>query len=207
MKSMILRYVLAFVGIALIALGVALTTRADLGTTAISALPYVACLGFGGSLGTYTGLFNLLLVAVQIAILRKEFPKLQYLQIPVTLCFAFFIDLWMFCIPEFSAQPYACKLAVLAAGVLATAAGIFVEVKADVVMMAGEGAVKTLCLVLRRDFGILKTYFDVTLVALGVLLSFILFAELRGIGEGTILSAVLVGVCVKAIHSLCRRFT
>lgn len=200
-----LRYGLCLIGITTMALGVALTTKASLGTTPISALPYVASLGFQPSIGTFTALFNILLVVGQIVAMRSRFPKFQYLQIPVSCMFALFIDMWMAFLPEFAGVSLAVKLAALAAGTIALALGVYMEVSAGVVMMAGEGAVKALSILTRKDFGVLKTCFDVTLVALGALLSFALFHELKGVGPGTIFSACLVGVCVKTFHSLRRR--
>lgn len=200
-----LRYGLCFIGISTMSLGVALTTRASLGTTPISALPYVASLGFRPSIGFFTVVFNLVLVAAQVMALRGRFPKLQYLQIPMSCIFALFIDLWMSLLPEFAGVHYAGKLAALAAGTFALAFGVYMEVSAGVVMMAGEGVVKALAIITRKDFGVLKACFDVTLVTLGAVLSFVLFNDLKGIGLGTIVSACFVGLCVKLIHSLHRR--
>lgn len=204
--GMFKRYGVFFLGITIVALGVALTTKASLGTTPISALPYVASLGFQPSLGFFNLVLNLSLVAGQVAILRERFPRIQYLQIPISFVFAFFIDFWMYLIPGLHTEAYAYKLLALGLGTLALACGVFLEVSANVVMMAGEGAVKALAMTLQKDFGTLKTGFDITLVVLGALLSIILFSEIRGIGEGTVLSAVFVGVCVKCLHALRRRF-
>lgn len=48
------------------------------------------------SFGTTTFIINLLFVAVQILILKKEFKKKDMLQIFVALCFGLFIDLGMY---------------------------------------------------------------------------------------------------------------
>ena len=94
----------------------------------------------------------------------------------------------------------------LGAGTIVLAFGVFVEVSANVVMMAGEGVVMVLSLVTQRNFGTLKVFFDSTLVLLGVALSFILFHELQGIREGTVVSAICVGLIVKFFFALHRRF-
>ncbi len=198
------RYVICFVGISIMALGVALTTKANLGTTPISALPYIASLGFASSIGFFTGLLNVILVFAQIAVLGKRFPRLQWMQIPVSCLFGFFIDVWMHALPDFTLVPYATKLSVLATATVILALGIFLEVSADVVMMAGEGAVKTLALLLRKDFGVLKVVFDISLVVLAGLLSLYLFNDLKGIGEGTLISAACVGLGVKGLRTLRR---
>ena len=199
------RYLVFFIGLSCMALGIALTTLANLGTTPISALPFVASLGFRPSMGFFTGVMNLGLIALQIAVLRKKFPKEQYLQIPAALIFGSLIDFWMYLVPLPEVMTYGWSILYLALGTLVLAFGVFVEVSADVVVMAGEGAVLVLASLFRREFGIVKTLFDSTLVLLAALLSLALFGSLHGVREGTLVSAVLVGVIVKFFFSLKNR--
>ena len=62
-----------------------------------------------------------------------------------------------------------------------------------VIVVPGEGIVRTISAVTRRPFGTCKVAFDVTLVTIAVILSFALFGRLNGLGVGTIVSALLVG--------------
>ena len=153
-------------------------------------------------MGFFTFLMNLALVLFQIAVLRRRFPKEQYLQIPAALMFGSLIDFWMYLTPVPDLMTYPLSLAYLAAGTLVLAFGIFVEVSADVVLMAGEGAVLVLASLIRKEFGFTKTAFDVTLVLTAALLSLTLFGQLRGVREGTLISAVLVGLLVRFFFSL-----
>lgn len=203
--SYCLRYLTFCVGLFFMALGITLITKTDLGTTPITSLPYVASLGFTPSLGVFTILLNVALVIFQIAVIRGRFPRIQWLQIPVSFLFGLLIDFWMALVPDIAAQPYAYRLLWLMAGTVVLAFGVFVEVSADVVMMAGEGAVMVLSLVSQRDFGLLKSIFDITMVLMGVLLSLALFQELRGIREGTVFSAIFVGIAVKFFFMLRKR--
>lgn len=205
--SLVLRYLQFFAGVFFMALGVVLTTKADIGTTPISALPYVASLGLPPSLGLFTVLLNVVLVALQVLIMKSKFPREQYLQLPASILFGLFIDFWMHFSPDPAGYGYAEQLLFLASGTVILAFGVFVEVSANVVMMAGEGVVMVLSLTTHRDFGLLKTAFDVTLVLLGVLLSFLLFQELRGIREGTLLSALFVGQLVRFFFAMHRKLT
>lgn len=61
-----LRLLLLLIGMFTAALGVALTTVADLGTTPISTVPYVFTVLTGYSFGTTTFFVNLFLVAGQV---------------------------------------------------------------------------------------------------------------------------------------------
>ena len=72
---MVRRTMIFLVGLALNSLGVALVTKASLGTSPISSIPYVLSLNFSASLGMFTILFSLLLIALQLILLRKQFSS------------------------------------------------------------------------------------------------------------------------------------
>lgn len=196
------RFLIFFIGVLFMALGIALTTKPNLGTTPISALPFVASLGLPFSLGFFTGAVNLAMVGAQKVLLKERFARIQYLQIPVACAFGLLIDFWMGVLPDPSADPYLLKCVYLAAGAFVLAFGVFVEVSANVVVMPGEGMVLALAVVLQRDFGTLKVVFDTTLVVLAALLSLVLFHDIQGLREGTVFSALLVGFLVKMFFSL-----
>lgn len=87
------RYLVFLVGLFVNSLGVSLITRADLGTSPISSIPYVLSLNFPLTLGEFTIAFSLLLIALQLLILRKNFKLEHWLQIPISVAFGYFIDL------------------------------------------------------------------------------------------------------------------
>lgn len=64
------RYMIFIIGLFINALGVSIITKADLGTSPISAIPYVLSLKFPFTLGQLTVIFSLLLVILQLIILR-----------------------------------------------------------------------------------------------------------------------------------------
>ena len=66
------RYLIFFVGLFINSLGVALITKANLGTSPISSIPYVLSLGFSLTLGQFTIIFSVFLILLQIIILRKN---------------------------------------------------------------------------------------------------------------------------------------
>jgi uncharacterized membrane protein YczE len=71
-------------------------------------------------------------------------------------------------------------------------------VLANGIINPGEGLVKTLALKTGWEFGTIKVLFDSTLVLLSVSISFCAFASVRGVREGTIISAILVGCICRA---------
>lgn len=196
------RYLVFLCGIACMTLGIVLTTKAELGTTPISSIPYVASLATPFTLGEWTIAFCILLVGLQVALLRGKLPKVQYLQIPVSFFFGLCIDFWMWLFSWITPMSYPGQLLLLAMGIFTVSVGIFVMVSANVVVMSGEGLVMVLSLILRRNFGTLKSIVDCTMVSLAILLSLLCFHELRGVREGTILSAIFVGMVVKLFFFL-----
>ena len=90
--ELIKRYLFFTVGLFVNSLGVACITKASLGTSPITSVPYVLSLGFQPSIGQFTVFWNLLLVACQLALLRRKFRPIQLLQVPVAAVFGLFID-------------------------------------------------------------------------------------------------------------------
>ena len=89
------RYIVFLIGLFINSLGVSLITKANLGTSPISSIPYVLSLNFPFTLGQFTIAFSLLLILVQLAILRRDFKAEHVLQIPISILFGWFIDLTM----------------------------------------------------------------------------------------------------------------
>lgn len=86
----------------------------------------------------------------------------------------------------------------VAIGIAVLGFGIALTVVADVIMNSGEAFVKAVSDTLHKDFGNVKIALDITYVLVALLLSLLFFNfKIVGIREGTILSAVFVGVTVK----------
>ncbi len=96
MTEKIKRYIIFLIGLFINSFGVSFITKADLGTSPISSIPYVLSLNFPFTLGEFTIFFSLLLIFLQLIILQKNFKLEHFLQIPVSIIFGYFIDLTTF---------------------------------------------------------------------------------------------------------------
>lgn len=121
------RYLLFLIGLFINALGVSLVTKASLGTSPISSIPYGLSLKFPPTLGNFTIIFSILLILLQILILRKNFKIENILQIPVSIAFGYFIDLTMYLFFWVNPGNYAMKLAALLAGCIVLGFGVYLE--------------------------------------------------------------------------------
>lgn len=189
------RYVIFIIGLFINSMGVSLITKADLGTSPISAIPYVLSLNFRFSLGQFTIAFSLLLILLQLLILGKNFKPEHALQIPVSIAFGYFIDLCMELL--FFIQPQ--KVVYLLAGCVILGTGVYMEMLTDVVMLPGESFVRAVVQRWNTDFGITKIVFDVSMTLTAAVLAFGFAGALEGVREGTIVAALLVGFIARSI--------
>ena len=187
------RYLVFLVGLFISSLGVSLITKANLGTSPISAIPYVLSLNFSLTLGQFTIAFSLLLILLQLLILRKNFKLEHLLQIPISVAFGYFIDMTMGLLTFVDPQSYPAKVLYLLIGCVVLAFGVYLEVLGDVAMLPGESFVRAIVMTWKTDFGTTKVCFDVSMTVIAVVLSFLLAGQLAGVREGTLIAALLVG--------------
>lgn len=193
MKNKTLRYIIFLIGLFINSLGVSLITKASLGTSPISSIPYVLSLNFPFTLGNFTIFFSVLLIVLQLFILRKNFKLEHLLQIPISILFGYFIDFTMIMLAFVQPQNYIIKVIDLLIGCVILGFGVYMEVLADVAMLPGESFVRAVVETWKTDFGITKIFFDVSMSVIAVVLSFVLAGRLDGVREGTIIAALLVG--------------
>ena len=192
------RYALFLTGVILSATGIAFITRAGLGTSPVSGLPFVLSLVI--SMGTFTFLFNMTFLVLE-ALLRKKFTIQQTFQIPITFFFSFCIDVAMRFIPTRFGGPWGPSFVYLVIGCIIMALGISFEVIADVIMLPAEAFVRELSKKAGIPFGNAKVAFDSTLTILAMVVALIAFHKLNGVREGTLINALCVGQLVRLWRS------
>lgn len=191
--SILKRYLLFICGLFCVSLGISCIIKSMLGTAPISSAPYILSLRYPISLGGFTFIVNMAFLLGQIMILRRQFQCIQLLQIPMTGIFGCFIDFTMLLLSTVTPEFYISRVVVLLLGISSMAAGIALEIIGNVVVLPGEGIVNTIATHWQFDFGNTKTCFDISIVLLAGFLSWLYFGEIRGIREGTLISALITG--------------
>lgn len=210
-KELFRRYASFVAVLFVIAFGTSLSIRANLGSSPISCPPYVLSLVEGAPLtmGGFTMCMHVVFIITQILLLRRDFQKIQFLQIVVSVLFGVYTDLTMW-LTSFLQIPatmppalgYPLRFVELLIGGAILAYGISLEVHCDVLMLAGEGLPLAVAKVTRRDFGKVKMCTDTGLVCIGVALMFIFFGSWHWdmVGAGTLVSMFYVGFMVRVFN-------
>ena len=204
------RYILFAVSLFVNAMGIAFITKALLGTSPITSVTYVLSMFTPLTIGQWTIVLNLLFVLFELPFMtRKELKddlRMFLLQIPISLCFGTFIDLSMNMLYWLEPVKYIDQIIYLLVGCVILAAGITLEVKANVAMMAGEYFVRVISQRFHGEFGYVKLCFDITLVCIACLFSMCFMSGIYGVREGTVAAALLVGPIVHFISPYYRCF-
>ena len=210
-KELGLRYGLSTLGLILVALGVGISIKSNLGIAPPSCPPTILNLRFTAiTVGTFTWMMHLLFILSQMVILRKRF-KLKYLmQIPAAFVFGYLCDgaIWLFDSLDAPATNYAVQIMLSLVSVVITAVGIKLEVLGRSWMLAGDMLTAILADETKTPFGTVKVIFDVVMVAVTALLAWVFFGRLTGNGstvvirEGTLILAVLTGLCMRVTDPL-----
>lgn len=194
----------------IVAFGISLSLRANLGSSSISAPPYVISLipGMPLTMGTLVIIMHLMFIAGQILVLRKDYEPRQLLQIVVTLLFGFYTDITMW-MTSFMQVPVSVPHAIawtlqfveMLAGGAILAFGIACEVRSDTLMLAPEGLSLAISRKFKKDFGKVKIVSDTLLVVIAIVLMLAYFHrwDWKMIGVGTLVSMFYVGFMVRVV--------
>lgn len=199
-----IRILILLIGLSIMALGVAVSIKAALGTSPISSLPYVTSEISGFTVGQTTIALHCTLVVIQILMLRRRYQPVQLLQLLVAVVFGYMTDAAVAMTAGLSYESYPGQWVLCLIGALLVGIGVACEVLSDLIMLAGEGTVKAAVQVTGQPFPRLKVAFDCTLVVISTILSILFLHQLVGVREGTIAAALLVGPISKVVLRLLR---
>jgi uncharacterized membrane protein YczE len=195
------KIIVSLLGFTIMAFGVAFSIKAALGTSPISSVPYVTGEISGLSVGTTTIIMHCVFILLQIILLRRNYQLFQLSQLAVALIFGMMTDFALFCIRSVTVDNYLGQWGLCIIGIILVGIGVSLEVEADFTVVAGEGLVLAITKVLHTKFGNTKITFDVTLVLIAAVLSFLFLGKITGVREGTLAAALFVGqiskLCLK----------
>ena len=220
-KQITTRITIYIAGLLILALGIILNTKAGLGVSPIISVAYsisqINNFNFGNTtLGLYT-VFVIIEIILHItgnmrnrknqdralAPANKNSLKfiilMDILQIPLSLIFTRFMNLFSANIPDFSPKgantvPHFClQLLVLLAALILTGIGAAMSLNMRIIPNPGDGIVQAIADTVHKSVGLTKNCFDLFNVIFTTCIGLIFTGHLIGIGIGTVLSMIGVG--------------
>lgn len=110
-----------------------------------------------------------------------------------------FIDFTLMLVSFLNPADYVSQMILLLTSCVVMAFGVLLEVKTEVVYLPGDGFIVAISKVLKKEFGKVKPYCDVSFVITATILSFVFLGYLAGVREGTVISAVIIGPIVRIL--------
>ena len=191
-KKWILRIALYLIGIMVLALGITLNTKTNLGVSPIISMPYAVAQIFGYETGT----------AVFVA-LKGKFPPFQFLQVAASYLTSAFITIFDRIIP--TPDQMGMRLLVLALAIILTGIGAAVTVDVNIVPNPADGLARVLGERCGKNMGFGKNLFDFSAIVISLAIGLIGAGRPVGIGIGTVIAMVCTGRVIAAFNHFAKK--
>jgi uncharacterized membrane protein YczE len=192
------RWITYVVGIYVLTLGLSLAIRAGIGISPQSSLTRTMTLVYKPlSQGTYNFMLELFMLFLTYLVARKDFKLKNFASLIPALVLASCLDLNLMLTRSIALQDYFPKLSLLIFADALLAFGLFLMIRANLVLMPIDMFVNTLFKRTGLKWGDIKTTFDCTLLVISAVIGFTLLGGPKFIREGTFMNAILVGQYIK----------
>lgn len=206
--SLTRRWIMYILGIYILTFGVSLAIRAGVGISPQSSLTRTMTLVYPPlSQGTYNFMLELIMLGLTYLVLPRDFTLKNFASLIPAFVLAVCLDLNLKLTEFIQLDVYYYKVALLAIGDAALAFGLFLMIRANLVLMPIDMFVNTIFKRTGWKWGNIKTAFDCTLLVTAALIGLGFLGEIKFIREGTILNAILVGQYIRLYFFLYKRMS
>lgn len=199
-----IRFLLYFVGLFILALGLTLNTKANLGVSPIISVPYSISQLTRYNFGDLTFVVYALFVVVQIVIhlnLKKNKKIMSdLLQLPLSLIFTRLLNIFSTYIP--TSQNLGIRFIVLALAIICTGVGAAMSLSMQLVPNPGDGIVQALAERFNKSVGLTKNLFDCLNLCITLCISIFIAYQIVGVGIGTVIAVLGVGRVIALFHHI-----
>lgn len=209
LKQTIRNYALFLIGLFIASMGVALSTKAGLGTSPVAAVPYsISLLNHTLTFGWWLNLWSVLQIVVQVALLRKKCKPVEIIiQTVLALVYGYLTDFSCMLISGVQANSYVIRFGLMILSCFVLGLGIWIQFKGNVAMLPGEAMNRAISEVTGKRYENIKIFFDVIYIIAAAVICFLFIGKLEGVREGSIIAALSVGNIIKIYNRLFEKLT
>lgn len=202
-KEKVFRGLFYIIGMLVLALGITLNTKTNLGVSPLISVAFCVSNLLDANFGDMTLIWYIIFVLVEIVshIFTKRYKEipLDILQIPLSIIFTRFMNLFSDVIPNMTGS-LGIRVPLLLVAIVLTGAGIGFTLNARLIPNPGDGIVQALADCSRIKVSTMKNILDAVCVCITICISLIFAGKLIGIGIGTILAVIFVGRVVAVFN-------
>ena len=188
----------------ILAIGLTLNTKANLGVSPIISVPYSISQITGLNFGDLTFVVYAIFVVVQIIIhIRLKNHKRivsDILQLPLSLIFTRLLNIFSTYIP--TAQNLGIRFIVLTLAIICTGVGAAMSLSMQLVPNPGDGIVQSLAEGFNKSVGLTKNLFDCFNLCITLCISIFIAHQIVGVGIGTLIAVLGVGRVIALFHHI-----
>lgn len=204
------RFIEMFAGTAIISLGLTFMIKSGLGQTSAVAFTQNMCKLLYMKSGTFLIIFNMSCVGIQMLLLKKDFQKLQFLQLFIAWLQGVLVNVFCYEFPYIASMrsdSYVLSWCWMIFGILLTSFGVAVLMNADLVKQPFEELCRILAERWKVRFSNLRVAADMVFMAVSLLLIVCFHLDFSTLREGTWVCMVLLGKSMVFTFPLARRLS
>ena len=199
-----LRILVYVVGMFILALGLTLNTKANLGVSPIISVPYsisqITGLNFGDLTFVVYAIFVVVQIIIHIRLKNHKRIASDILQLPLSLIFTRLLNILTVYIP--TSQNLGIRFVILTFAIICTGIGAAMSLSMQIVPNPGDGIVQALAERFDKSVGITKNLFDCLNLSITLCISLFIAHQIVGVGIGTVIAVVGVGRVIALFHHI-----
>lgn len=192
------------VGMFILALGLTLNTKANLGVSPIISVPYsisqITGLNFGDLTFVVYAMFVVVQIIIHIRLKNHKRIASDILQLPLSLIFTRLLNIFTVHIP--TSQNLGIRFIILTFAIICTGIGAAMSLSMQIVPNPGDGIVQALAERFDKSVGITKNLFDCINLSITLCISLFIAHQIVGVGIGTVIAVVGVGRVIALFHHI-----
>ncbi len=191
-----------FVGIIILAIGIAFFIKADFGMSVIQSVAYLLSLSIPSiSFGTMSYLLQFLLI-VALCIVVRRFSIRFIISFGSAIFYGYTVDFVIYLMRSLTTNSLAVRILFFIVGFFLVVVAVTLFFRTNIPLMPYDIFVTEIAGAKRLSTVNVKIIYDLCYLAVALILSLSIFGKLVGIGIGTILSGLFSGVAVKYFGKL-----
>ena len=204
------RYTIYTAGMIILACGISLNTKTDLGVSPLISMPFAVSQIWHLNFAFLAFLMYTAFTILEIFLEGDSRKWTDWLQLPFSLAFSLLLQFFdtgfdvLLQSLELTDPSLAARFVMLAIAVMMTGIGVSMSVNMKLIPNPADGLAKVVGERCKRNLGFGKNLIDITSVAITCCIGMLASGSIIGVGIGTLAAMICVGRCIFAFNYMFR---